>query len=73
MFFTKNSDSDSQYILNIQNIDMSLLLIDSFKSDHVGVTKYVRPKVGPYAPVDTIRLRSILKKLIIVRLIAYTA
>ena len=32
---------------------MSLLLIDSFKSDHVGVTKYVRPKVGSYAPVDT--------------------
>ena len=70
MFFTKSSDSDSQYF---SDNDMSLLLIDSFKSDHVGVTKYVRPKVGPYAPVDTIRLRSILKKLIIVRLVAYTA
>ena len=70
MFFTKSSDSDSQYF---SDNDMSLLLIDSFKSDHVGVTKYVRPKVGPYAPVDTIRLRSISKKLIIVRFVAYTA
>ena len=33
----------------------------------------VRPRVGSYAPVDTIRLRSILKKLTIVRLVAYIA
>ena len=29
---------------------MTLLLLDSFKSDHVGVTKNVRPKKGSYTP-----------------------
>ena len=32
---------------------MSLYLLDSFKSYHVGVTKYVRPKSGSYALVST--------------------
>ena len=30
---------------------MTLLLLDSFKSDHVGVTKNVRPKKGSYTQV----------------------
>ena len=32
------------------NTDMTILLLDSFKSNHVGVTKYVRPKNGSYTP-----------------------
>ena len=39
------------------NNDMSLFLLDSFKSDHVGVTKYVRPNFGPYALVNTTVIR----------------
>ena len=42
---------------NFSNNDMSLYLLDSFKSDHVGVTKYVRSKNGSYALVNETVIR----------------
>ena len=45
MFFINKTRTQISAVYVSSNTKMTILLLDSFKSNHVGVTKYVRPKM----------------------------